>query len=521
MTDLYTNNVKPFTEIANGAAIMRLGHIFFGWRNGARDREVSLIGINDYSNKQVISFQTLRTESAMSFASSASPVDDIQIEMIINKSRYSDIIQELYALTLVTPVVPLHNALIASIMQPVYTDEKVYFHYGFDISPDSTYTELMKAYAFTPVMVRINNITQSNIETKPDDIRLVLSVSRVITSNCYGNVNLYLKSLDDMLLQEDVFTGAEDMCHDNAYVNKIGDILGLNMVNIKSTLEKIKMYSSMGSLPPSELGNLCIATYNVRDFITAKAKENTLNIIKENNIDIIVIEEHPGKMSLPLSKDYKKVSSDNGNKGDTSDDNIVVYSRQPILSYNKVCVNKTYMDPVSKKSMSMENTRQPLYVKLSINGKIVHLYGTHLKSGIGDEEITLQTRRAQSYALQTHIRSKHDIKKDYIVICGDFNTVIKPKYNALKQPANDDFDKDGTLSYLSFTDDEDKTNDFVAINYSYLANEPTYFNSSDNGMLDHIILSPALYQLYIRDSIRIIKTPVASDHYPVTIKLEV
>ncbi|PKL04562.1 MAG: hypothetical protein CVV53_08835, partial [Spirochaetae bacterium HGW-Spirochaetae-9] len=69
-----------------------------------------------------------------------------------------------------------------------------------------------------------------------------------------------------------------------------------------------------------------------------------------------------------------------------------------------------------------------------------------------------------------------------IVLAGDFNTANASDLGAVAS----------TLSALRLADDADKTNDFLATNFSFRKTEPTFVDSRYSSVLDHILLSPAL-----------------------------
>lgn len=517
--DLFRINSDAFNKMAQGSAIVRIGHIYYGWHENKHDRQVTPSNISDYSNKQVATFQPLRTEAASSFAKVSSPIDKVQLEFVISKARYSTHVQELYAMVLITPVVPIHNPMIASIMQPYFLDEKTYYNYGHFINDTTDDLSLMRAYSYVPVMCRIDSISMSSIPSHPDDIRLIVTISRVITSNCYGDINLYTNTLDDMYKQEDLLNEFENLQYDNPFVEKMCDSVGIKASRSKDIFRKIREYNNVENEGVATGGNLAIGTYNVHDFETEDAVSIISDMIIENKLDIIICQEHIhnyNKLQLELSSRghvYNLKTTSNNDSNDSFDDNIAIYSKYRILSAKEIIRNPRLKDPVTDEQVSVIGTRPVFEVSVQFNNVVIWFYCTHFKSGIGGDNETLSIRRAQSYALQQYIKSNRNIKRDLIVIAGDFNTVISP----LAGDTNDDFDEEGTISYLCFTDDEDPDNNFVAINKTYMARESTFIQSDD--ILDHIILSPMMYNRYVKGSVRVVKKPVASDHYPVTIRL--
>ena len=145
----------------------------------------------------------------------------------------------------------------------------------------------------------------------------------------------------------------------------------------------------------------------------------------------------------------------------------------------------------------------------------IWFYGGHLKAM--NDSSSLSRRRAQAYALSQYINANHNLASEYVVIAGDMNTLDE-------LPELDLGNSHSTLSYLSSRWDTSSANDFYPVNWLLKSSQPTHTSHasySNPSVLDHIILSPALYQKYVSNSVGIFThTDGQSDHWPVYLKVE-
>ena len=91
------------------------------------------------------------------------------------------------------------------------------------------------------------------------------------------------------------------------------------------------------------------------------------------------------------------------------DGGVIFYSKHPIISegqknFNDVCSGD---DCISDKGV--------LYVAINKEGKIYHLFGTHMNNG------NLPIQKQQLSIIKNFIDSKNISKKEPVIICGDFN----------------------------------------------------------------------------------------------------
>lgn len=272
-----------------------------------------------------------------------------------------------------------------------------------------------------------------------------------------------------------------------------------------------------------------IAFFNAEDFNSNKDSGSgtwgkVADIVASHTIDILVLSEtepyDAPRFSQALTERGVKMSwrMTTSNTTDPTEDNklkdeISIWSRFEIAQFSQV-LKGFYQDPLTGNTVSA-----PRYIakaKIQLGSRSLWVYGAHLKAA--DTESDRQRRRAQAHALEEYIKSHHSEEREWIVISGDMNT-ITPSV---------EFVDSGTIGYLTMKSDNPANpfNDFIAVNLTHLPLPQGYTWRSPNwprpgsfpdAILDHIILSPALYANYQSDSVRIIMkgvTPRISDHYP-------
>ena len=192
-----------------------------------------------------------------------------------------------------------------------------------------------------------------------------------------------------------------------------------------------------------------------------------------------------------------------------SDQDICILSRYPIQSYQAVLQPPANEWPrAGLKAVIRVSNAGGAYADVTV-------FAFHLKAM--DDPDSLAKRLAQSAALAEHLRTTwgESLTTAYVVVAGDMNTVS----------TGDRGSTTSTLGYLRVLDDADATNDFHAVNEELLPTTGTY--ATGTTVLDHIILSPALYSLRYRHASVMVKkydpdvtVSSLSDHYPVLLELD-
>jgi len=259
---------------------------------------------------------------------------------------------------------------------------------------------------------------------------------------------------------------------------------------------------------------LRVGSWNVRDCAAwdEAAKERialhdyVAATIRDAKVDMVLFQEiqsDEGKggdialLSVALAKQgwampYTAVVNAKG------EDDLALFSRYKIGAEEKV------LEP----SASDPWPRPGIYARVEVAGTSLHLYGFHFKA-MGDEK-SEAARKAQALALARSLAKRHEgsLDTDRIILAGDFNTANPGDLGGA----------DSTLSTLCSLGDQDPGNDFLALNYQFHPNTPSFVDSRYESVLDHILVSPSLAAGMGGDSIHIIEavkgpgTIPTSDH---------
>ncbi len=246
---------------------------------------------------------------------------------------------------------------------------------------------------------------------------------------------------------------------------------------------------------------LRVATWNVRDCAAYEPASKTriplhdyvARTIKASSADVIVLEEiqsDEGKggdialLSVSLAREgwsmpFVAVVNARG------EDDLAIFSRYRIADYGPV------LDPAEGDAWP----RPGIFASVDSGAAEVDIYGFHFKA-MGDKK-SETARRSQAEALGRHLAAVYGetLSSRAIVLAGDFNTA-------------NDTDLEGeasTMSALRLAGDEDPGNDFLAANYRYRPDEPTFADSRYSSILDHILLSPALALGMDRERVEVLK----------------
>lgn len=270
-------------------------------------------------------------------------------------------------------------------------------------------------------------------------------------------------------------------------------------------------------LPSQNVGtntSLKIASWNVRDcavYDSASKERISLHdyvaaTLRESGADIAILQEIQSDeskggdialLSVALAKQgwampYTAVVNAKG------EDDLAVFSRYKIEAQGDI------LQPAADDPWP----RPGIYSLIEIGEEKLHVYGFHFKA-MGDSE-SEAARKAQARALALALKSRHgdSITTDSIVLAGDFNTANPGDLEA----------KNSTLSLLTLAEDGNPSNDFLALNYSFLPGSPSFVDSRYSSVLDHILVSPRLKAGLSKDSIRLLEplpgpgTIPTSDH---------
>ena len=229
---------------------------------------------------------------------------------------------------------------------------------------------------------------------------------------------------------------------------------------------------------------LVISTFNIKNdyFKYKKDKTNTiLNYLRDNNIDVLNLQELYFRLDKDLSKELKKINYKKIGKYR----GISRILLKPFNESTPIITNKNILDIKHFKLPFFPSLQKRVMTKIVIkyNNELVSIYNTHL-------DFKYDKVKKKELDKIYKIISKD---KNKIILTGDFNL----KNN--KEIFNDFVDKLDKLGIIRIPLDE-----------------KTLKQSMYNRAIDHIFISK---EFKIIDK-EVIKTLDISDHYPLLIKLK-
>jgi endonuclease/exonuclease/phosphatase family metal-dependent hydrolase len=306
--------------------------------------------------------------------------------------------------------------------------------------------------------------------------------------------------------------------------------------------------SSRSYSPAPAKSAYTIFTYNVEKFDRGVGSGNAprpygtvtyfseiATIIKTNDADVLglaeVTDANPGEadnfaaalgaVSWPMPFYHFSSRSDSYNC-------IGYYSRYPVSDVSEIGRSG---------AITWSATRTIYRYKVTFpGGHEVWFYSCHLKSG--QDSGSVQRRVAEATGLGRYIRANHNVKTDYIVVMGDMNTMNALDWPSDMPPSNDDTPASGfdatkipkgnptgcAVSLLEHKNQPDSAAWFTSLTREYIYPATTMPGWDKSCPLDHIVLSPALYNdHYVVDSMKMVNTgsleQSPSDHYGVLCQL--
>ncbi len=255
-------------RMTSGESLVRVGHLWYG-TDGS-----TVTGLYYFSNKQVETLPGLRADAAIAFAKSNPPVDTLRVELVVSYSHFSTMIQELFAMLQITPIIPVMNPAIAALTQPIDNNRDIYLAYGYDpdelvVATDSldaqgrtyiggqipSFRRLMEIYSSVPIQMRVDVVRLESIDQASRDVRILLQLTRVLTANSYGDRVLYLETMDDALMQEQYVRKIETLGGDNEQIYAAGEMLGLNARVMQRMIDVMQKSNRLSEIFNSQRGS--------------------------------------------------------------------------------------------------------------------------------------------------------------------------------------------------------------------------------------------------------------------------
>lgn len=270
-------------RMSSGGSLLRIAYLWFGI-----DKYTTVANLYYVTNKRVRAIPALRAEAASAFTDSKAPIDSVQIELILHYSKFSSHLAKLFALSQITPVIPVMNPLIASILQPLDLNKEVYIAYGYKNLVDRVSFEnigntnslskdieekniIRRLYSSVPVQTHIDSIHVGTIKGSPRDLRVIIRITRVATANIYGECVKYVESLDDTIKQTKHINKILDANAGSDQMRILGNLMGTNTENLLNMIESV---NSRGTTFESETwqtvnynyiisGNVCVVKHGI------------------------------------------------------------------------------------------------------------------------------------------------------------------------------------------------------------------------------------------------------------------
>lgn len=228
---------SEIARMVKGDSLLRLADMWFG-----KDKYSTVTGFSIFSNKQMNTLQPLRSDLALSFSTSMSPVDTVQVEIICHISKMRTMVQRLAIITEITPSVPLMNTALAAILQPIHHNKGIYEAYGIKaddlckVNPDVK--EMLKAYSSVPIQVHIDDLNISY--AGPRDIRMLITLTRVLTTNSYGDRILYCQTMQDSYKQHMFMKNFQSEGDDTDQIKAYGSVFNVYNEAIDEMVNALK-----------------------------------------------------------------------------------------------------------------------------------------------------------------------------------------------------------------------------------------------------------------------------------------
>lgn len=289
-----------------------------------------------------------------------------------------------------------------------------------------------------------------------------------------------------------------------------------------STMEHSVMLKQEASPPSYEslgISGVTVVSYNAVDFMRngVETHASVAQMLENASADIVVLTETEVSTVSGVASDLSRLQSALESVGYP-----MPYSASVEVGYPDDIAILSRYEISSSGTVASPNTRPGVKAIVRVpNGDAyteILVIGLHLKASYSDDKTTEneEKRIAQAAALADTLRSTYAerVSSGYVIIAGDMNTW---------KPLDRNPTATCTLGYLRLLDDASASNDFTAVNEEYL---PTTRTHELGSVLDHIILSPALFARYRRDSVQVkttdpsVSMTALSDHFPVLLELD-
>lgn len=232
-------------KLVKGEGLMRIGHVWYG-----KDDLSTVTSIYYFGNKKIKTVLPIRTESALSFSIGSPPIDTLQVEIVVKYRGFREYIQKLMSQLQIAKVLPIINPTISAITAPVQLNKELYAAHGYnDIVNDtniinstseSARDRLFKMYCSVPIQMRIDQVILSSIKGAPGSFRLLLTLTRALSSNVYGDKVNYVTTLPGAIEQERYLKKYAEYGGDDERIKTIAKMMGVPVSKYENIIESMK-----------------------------------------------------------------------------------------------------------------------------------------------------------------------------------------------------------------------------------------------------------------------------------------
>jgi len=214
MSDFLRNNKQYIDRMVNGESLIRIGHIWYGI-----DTMTTFAGIGFFPQKNVETIRSLRVDAAMAFSRSMPAVNTIRLDLVVHYSKFASHVQELEAATRISPVLPVVNPAICAMVSPTPSE------YARGNGSEQQEREY---YAKQIMSMHIDNITIETMIAASQDIRVIVTMTRVLDTLADNTRNKYVRDINGAVTQENYIQRLGQQRSDDDQVRALGTMFGIN-----------------------------------------------------------------------------------------------------------------------------------------------------------------------------------------------------------------------------------------------------------------------------------------------------
>ena len=205
--------VDYIDRMSRGESIVRIGHIWYG-----ADEKTTVTSVAFAPATNIKTVRGLRTESALAFSQNRPVEKTIITTIVVSYDAFRTHVQELDAMTRVTPVVPVQGVLFSALIDPLSSRQR-----GGDE------TNVTRLLALAEHYVAIDSIELSTINEAPRDVQVTLVMTKVATPFLEDERERYIKTLDGAYQQASLVDSLNRTRGDSPATDAIARMIGVDV----------------------------------------------------------------------------------------------------------------------------------------------------------------------------------------------------------------------------------------------------------------------------------------------------